>query len=439
MRTNRQTAALAAVLGALLLTAPPAGAQTTTSVVDEAVDALATDPVYVHPDASEQLSASDAEEVRDAIRSSQAGPVYVAVLPEDAVDATGGSVDALIETLHDELGRDGTYVVVAGNSLRAGSTEFAPGVVPSIASEAVEENQGESAGTVLLALVEGLDAEATGEASGDEGGSAFGFGLLPLLLLGGLGFFALSAARRRRREREEHARQLEEVRETALEDLVALGEDLRALDVDVEMPDADPAAKRHYVKALSAYESATAELDRVRSLDEVARVTSILEEGRYELVCARAALNGERMPQRLAPCFFDPRHGPSVVDVEWAPPGGAPRAVPACADDARRVRAGEEPMTREVMVGGAMTPFFNAPGYYGPWLGGYYGGFGGLLPGLLLGSMLGGGFGFGPFGWGMGGFGYGDAGAGEGGDMGDFGADFGGGDFGGGDFGGGDF
>ena len=52
-----------------------------------------------------------------------------------------------------------------------------------------------------------------------------------------------------------------------------------------------------------------------------------------------------------------------------------------------------------MLVGGASTPYWNAPGYFGPWAGGYFGGFGfggGFLPGLLFGSMLGGGM----FGWG---------------------------------------
>ena len=111
--------------------------------------------------------------------------------------------------------------------------------------------------------------------------------------------------------------------------------------------------------------------------------------------------------------------------------GGAPRAVPACAADAHRVEDGLEPASREVVVGGERTPYWNAPAYYGPWAGGFFGGFGGgLLPGLLVGSMLGT-----SLGWGA----YPDAASAEP-DAGDFGGgDFGGGDFGGGDFGGGDF
>jgi hypothetical protein len=119
-----------------------------------------------------------------------------------------------------------------------------------------------------------------------------------------------------------------------------------------------------------------------------------------------------------------------VTDVEWAPPGGQPREVPACAADAVRVQDGVDPDMRQVAVNGQMVPYWQAGPAFAPWAGGFFGS--GLLPGLFIGSLLGGGFG---------GFGYpGDAWAGDAGGQGDFGGgDFGGGDFGGGDFGGGDF
>ena len=141
------------------------------------------------------------------------------------------------------------------------------------------------------------------------------------------------------------------------------------------------------------------------------------------MASAKALAEGRTPPERRPPCFFDPRHGPSTRDVEWAPPYGEPRLVPACEADALRVEEGMEPAAREVLVGGSRVPYWNAGPAYAPFAGGYFGGFGGgLLPGLLVGSMLGGGLGMG---WG--------AGAAYGAD----GWDGGGGDFGGGDFGGG--
>jgi hypothetical protein len=40
---------------------------------------------------------------------------------------------------------------------------------------------------------------------------------------------------------------------------------------------------------------------------------------------ARARPDGYQPRERRPPCFFDPRDGPSVRSVPWAPPGGAPR------------------------------------------------------------------------------------------------------------------
>ena len=136
-------------------------------------------------------------------------------------------------------------------------------------------------------------------------------------------------------------------------------------------------------------------------------VSSALEEGRYELACVRALQAGQPIPERRAPCFFNPQHGPSVQDVTWTPPGGAPREVPACADCASRVARGVDVDAKTVSVGGQATPYWNAGPDYAGYAGGYYGGFGGMLPGLLVGTLLGssfgGGFGYGGFGGGYGG------------------------------------
>src|SRR4051812_46781900 len=75
--------------------APPAaaGAAVTpagTGVVDRAAQALASDPVYVDPDAKPSLSAAEGDRLRRRIEQGDAGPVYVAVLPGSAVDEAGG-------------------------------------------------------------------------------------------------------------------------------------------------------------------------------------------------------------------------------------------------------------------------------------------------------------------------------------------------------------
>ena len=144
---------------------------------------------------------------------------------------------------------------------------------------------------------------------------------------------------------------------------------------------------------------------------DVRHVTEIIEDGRYAIACVRARVAGEPLPTRRPPCFFDPRHGLSVDDVEWTPPGGTTRQVPACALDAERVRAGAEPDTRQIMVGAQRMPYYEGGRAYAPYAAGYFGGGMNLLfTGLLVGSLMDGGLGFGD--------GYGDGG-GDGGDGGD--------------------
>ena len=235
-------------------------------------------------------------------------------------------------------------------------------------------------------------------------------------------------------------REWEEVRSSAQDDLVALGDDIRALDVDIQMPGVGDDAKQRYDQALEAYQRASQIFDRAKRPEDLAPVSETLEEGRFAMACAKAVLEGKPQPERRAPCFFDPRHGPSTEDVQWAPPGGSPRPVPACAADALRIKEGFNPHGRQVTVDGRPTDYWNAPRHYGPMMGGYFNGFGGggLLNTLLMGSALGAGLGIG--GDIVGGlFGDGDGdGDGDGGLFGDGDGDGGGGwgDGDGGDFGG---
>jgi hypothetical protein len=275
--------------------------------------------------------------------------------------------------------------------------------------------------------------------SSGGGGGGGGIGALVLLPLLALGAGAL-LLRGRRRRREQDA-ELAELKENVRDDLVALGDDIRALDLDVEMPGTAPEVKADYHLAVQRYQEAEDAWEAARHPGDFEPVGAALEEGRFAMASAKARLEGKGAPERTPPCFFDPRHGPSSREVEWAPAGGAPRPVPACEADAQRVERGEDPQAREVLVGGQRMPYWNAGPMYAPFAGGFFGG--GLFPGLMVGTLLGSSLGFGGFGmgdaYGSGGgdgWGGGDFGGGGGGDFGGGGGDFGGG---GGDFGGGDF
>ena len=397
--------------------------------VDQAASALRSDPVYVHPEAKPTISAAEADQLRERIASSNSGPIYIAIVPGAARSEAGGDAADWLRSLAEAVGRRGTYAAVVGGQFRAASQRVLErGDAARLATEAFEEHSRDGVAPTLLAFVDKVAAERSGAGGSGDGGSD-DTSLLPILAVVGAGAFGFVLLRRRRRARRDREA-LTTGKAVAQEDMLALADDIRALDLDVEMPDVDPDAKAHYGRSVEAYERADRACDTARRPDDLAAVSSALEEGRYEMASAKARLEGRKAPERLPPCFFDPRHGPSERNVLWAPPGGEPREVPACAADALRIEEGEEPEQREVLVGGRRTPYWGVPGLT-PYASGFYGLFGGgLFLGFLLGSMFGGGL-----------F-AGDAQADTGG--GDYGGgdDFGGGDWGGGDFGdggGGDF
>ncbi len=278
--------------------------------------------------------------------------------------------------------------------------------------------------------------------------------LIVLVVLGVVLAFVVTRSQRRERAREQQA--LTSVRSAAEEDVVRFGEDVTLLGNETAGRQLDEATRQDYRRALDAYDSAKAALDRVQKPDDVRGITGILEDGRYAIACVQARLAGKPVPARLPPCFFNPQHGPSTENVDWAPPGGVPRSVPACPADAERVRQGAEPDVRKVPVGAGRRPYWQGGPGYGPYAQGYFSPFAmtGLLPGLFLGSLLAGGFdGGGSYsdgyqdgqdasgddgsydGGDSGDGGYdGDGGSGDGGDYGDGGGFDGSGDFGGGDF-----
>ncbi|SDS09401.1 hypothetical protein [Jiangella sp. DSM 45060] len=410
------------------------------SSLDDVAANLRDDPLYVDPAAVDELNAEGftfdggaESSVRDAINGADT-PFYVAVLPADAADSGAA------RTLSGTLG-DGTYLVIFGDTnLSAGSTEIDNNVAQA-ASSALSDG-GDDLGTGITNFIEsaerviadgGSGAGGGGGGGGTGSGDSGGGGLLPLAILaaaGGGGFLLY-----RRNKRSKERAQLEQVRGALEEDITKYGERLSELDLDLRHDSKVPIeARNEYGRALDLYENAKTFADRAERPTDLKPVTTALEEGRWLLACVDARVKGAPLPERRLPCFFDPGHGPSVEDVEWAPMGGAPRTVPACAADAMRVKAGADPETRMVPVGdGERRPYYDAGPAYGGWAGGY---FGGLLPGMLMGTMLGSALSNPVY---IDGGGGGDGGGGDwgGGDFG--GGDWGGGDFGGGDFGGGDF
>jgi hypothetical protein len=249
-------------------------------------------------------------------------------------------------------------------------------------------------------------------------------GLLTLIAIGAALYVVIlvSSRRAKQRELERQEAELAPVRRLTFEDVTALGEQLQQLDLDLAGRQLTEGEHADYQRALDAYESAKTAADAMTRPDDVRHVTQILDDGRYAIACVRSRVAGEPLPTRRPPCFFDPRHGLSVTDVMWAPPGGAPRDVPACALDAERVRAGADPDSRMVLAGSQRVPYYQAGGAYRPYAQGYFGAFG-PMDLMFAGLMFGGFGGFDMLGDGLGavGDGIGDLGDGIGDGLGDIG------------------
>lgn len=215
--------------------------------------------------------------------------------------------------------------------------------------------------------------------------------LFLLVMLIGAGIVTMVVKASKRKELERKRLELEPVKKLAFEDVTAMGEELRRLDSDLLLHDLAEGERADYQRALDAYESAKAAADNMTEPDHVKHVTEILEDGRYAMACVRARVAGEALPTRRPPCFFDPRHGLSVTNVSYAPPGGVPREVPACALDAERVRAGAEPDVRKVMVGARRVPYWQGGRAYQPYAAGYFGAFS-PMDWMFMGLLFGGGF-----------------------------------------------
>ena len=250
--------------------------------------------------------------------------------------------------------------------------------------------------------------------------------ILVVVVLAALGLVAVGASRRnKQRELTRREDELAPVRKLAFEDITAFGEDLQQLDLEMTGHELDAGATADYQRALDAYESAKTAGDSITGPEDIRHVTAIVEDGRYAVACVRARVAGQPLPTRRPPCFFDPRHGPSVDDVPFVPPDGVERDVPACALDVERVRAGAEPDVRKVMVGAQRVPYWQGGRAYEPYATGYFGAFG-PMSWMFMGGMM-----FGDFGGGYDGGDDGCGGGSDGGDSGDGGGFDGGGDGGG--------
>jgi hypothetical protein len=281
----------------------------------EVAAGLRSDPVYVADSEREQLSVPERGRLRLRILRKDIGRIQIAVVSPGSAERAGGLGELANAVDQAMPGRRGALVVTTGSAFHVVTSH--PVVRPTAAAlrSAVESNRDRGLAAQLLAAVDGIaevdpGAEADANAPSpdlptiripatqpndvaDDVGDSFRLGVLivaaaiaiPFLL----GAMALGLAWRRRREAAEDRETIE--RGDARDELVALGEEIQALDLDVEMPDASARGREEYERALRLYDRANQLLgQRDPSEVELYEARRSLEEGRQRVAAAREAL-----------------------------------------------------------------------------------------------------------------------------------------------------
>jgi hypothetical protein len=403
-------AALKATLVALCvlcLLATPAFAG---KYVNEAVAGLQKKHLYIDPSVRDTLASSTAASLESQVNHASK-PLYVAVLPQAALQEAGGSPDGLASAILKGLHRPGTVLVLSGLSLGVASSsqadsKAASGALTSAlraagvkAGRTLGHSAAKAAGTVLSdAASRTARALGNARASASRPGSVWHSALVrfTLILVLLVALVALVDGMLRRftlRERQSRTSDFEDVRKLAREDIAALQDDLAALQASLDPESDDPLVRQDVEAAEESLAQANEAFDRAETPNELAPVSTAIESGQYQLASARARMEGREPPQRRPPCFFDTRHGLSVDDVGWMPENGPPRPVPACRDCMQIVASGGEPRVRTVVSAGKRMPFYDAPPHFESWFGGYFGGSAAdLVQGFALGRALDDGF-----------------------------------------------
>ena len=323
---RRTTLLLSAVLAGVLLAPGPAqatpmttsviSAQATLASLDEVVDELRSDQVYLDPKAEIDL---DEQDVRRTLADSEV-QVYLAAVPEALSQDSGGDA-ALVQALGQALGDPSSVVllltdapsVYADNSSALGDR----GVNAGQAVRSIKRGEFDRAGlsAFLSSFVDAVDTQvAQGGTGGSGGGSSDGGSgagaLLPLLLVGGAGFGGYALLRARRRAKTD-AQDLQDARADVESIYGRLGS-----DVSLIAPGEDAIARQALADAAERFGATGALMARADTPGEFAAARRTAVEGLAMTRVARERLGLDPGPEVALPAGEGPAlEAPARVEV----------------------------------------------------------------------------------------------------------------------------
>ena len=300
----RRIAASAVLVGLAL--AGPAHAQSDAQVVARALE---SDPVYVDPSVRQRFTVGEQGRVRLAIVRAAIGRIKVAVVPASAAHRTGG-LRSFANRVDYDLHVRGALIVVAGNDYWVVTSYPDSEAGAAALRTAVTRRPNDRLVTELTAAIPALarvDPGPEGEVGQQEPGAApagdaddflddiidtFRLGVLIIAIAVALPFILLVviliARVRRSRAHEQEVRESGE--RSADDELVALGDEIRELDQDTSMPNANRAALAEYEQAIASYDQANELLSGEPSAYRVEQAHAAIAAGRRHLAATRERL-----------------------------------------------------------------------------------------------------------------------------------------------------
>jgi len=304
------------------------------STVREVAGALPADPVYVADSQRRLLSVLERGRVRLRIARVDTGRIQIAVVSPRSARRAGGLSEFANAVDQALPGRRGALIVTTGSAFHVVTSHRVVDPTAAALRAAVESNRRGGLDAQLLAAVDGIaevDPGAGGDINApspgvpspggtagpdnsfDDIGDSFRLGVLIVAAAIALPFLlvaiALLLAWRRRREAAEDREQFD--LGGARQELIGLGEEIQALDLDVEMPNASLRGRDEYERALNLYDRANQLLaNEDPSEVELSEARRSLEEGRSRVAAARQALAAGEPPGTGLPA--PPASGPGA-------------------------------------------------------------------------------------------------------------------------------
>jgi hypothetical protein len=305
-RATKGGIAAAAVIAGLLASAAPSGASEYSKSLARKAE---SEVVYVDPKAKPKVSVAEAGRVRIQIVKKAPGRIKIVVVPESRVEDEGG-VTGLGSAIARDLKPRGSLLVVAGDNRFIITSHPASDQAAKAVDEAFNRNQGDR-GKQLLASVNGIAAVDPGPSADPQGAPDIGdFNnqaddifdsvedtfrvttiivalsfLIPILAV------AVWIVYRVRRSRQEAEGDKDFEQEGLRNQLIALGDDIRGVEVDASMPGVNALAVADYEAAVQQYDRANSALERSEQNPRyMAEAKAAIVEGQRRMSDAKVRL-----------------------------------------------------------------------------------------------------------------------------------------------------